>query len=281
MNLKKRLEELYSIWHPGSAKQPLNTNNEDSIWQNSISKDYISISIHQLSAISTIQDLKKGGSLASALEATKELVTKADLLTLKSDSIGRIYLPSPNAITERIVHDYEETSMSFEAIVTKGVGNSLLGNTPLSGAIEFAEKMMNRSAMFIDPKLVNVYKKTNPRQFNLSFVIMPRDKDEAAMYVSTINLLKDISKAQEKRIFGVLPVLEQDTVVSFKFESSEFEQTYMNLLLNTDIDKTSGFYISSVKSNIQSRGKSTMYSDGMPKTITLDLTLLERKTYIF
>lgn len=248
----------------------------DYSWINRIEQDFLMINIHKLSATLEAKKLKEG-DLSSAINAIVDVIQSADLIENRSQSIGSFFLPAPNQITEKISHTYNDNSLSVENVLTKGIVGAFTSGTRLEGTIGFVEQQLSRNTMFLDPKIVNTYEKTSPREYGLMFVLMPKDKVEAQAYVDIITCLKDISKAQEKKMLGFLPYLQQDHVVSFEFAGTLHENNFINKLILCDASNTNGFFISGIESNIQSSGFNLMFNDGMPKMITLTISLVERK----
>ena len=240
---------------------------------------------------------------------TKQIVSGADLLQIDQLE-DTIYLPIPNSIEELISHNYKEDSLNVGEIaqgaavslgslasdkisskfssalnkITNGKVTRVPNANLVSNLTDFAQHMMMRSNIILDPGLLLTYQSTNPRSFSFSFILMPQNPSESTYYKKAIDLLKNYSKAEEKRILGFLPTLKQDKIFTFNFGGIDNMNSLMNDLMRTDDSqrKTPGFFISNINLTVNSRyGYMQSYHDDMPIHMVLDLTFEERKPLFF
>lgn len=224
--------------------------------------------------------------LKDATNVTKQLITNADLLQI--DQLhDTLYLPIPNNISESFSHEYDEDKMNIGEMARDAVFNTLTAvGTPgkvvgvLKDIGDLALQVMNRSNVILDPRMLLVYKSTNPRSFEFDFNIMPHSQDESNYYKKVIDVLKSYSKAEEMKLLGFIPALKQDKIFTFNFGGLKNKNSLMNDLMRTDDTekKTPGFFISSVSLTINNDGNYIKtYHDGMPIQMSLKLTFKERK----
>lgn len=283
-------------------------------------RDFFEIKVYSLKMSKEFQDMpltKKEDGEGSASsdnsfsdyknklsEITKQLISGADLLQIDQLE-DTLYLPIPNSIEELISHVYKEDPLNIGEIVkgaavtlggmaggkATGMVNKITkGNVKIpnmnivSNLTEFAQQMMMRSNIILDPGLLLMYESTNPRSFHFSFILMPQNSNDSKYYQKVIDLLKSYSKAEEKKILGFLPTLKQDKIFTFNFGGINNQNSLINDLMKTDDSerKTPGFFISNIDLTVNNpSGYVQTFEDGMPTYMSLDIVFEERKPLFF
>lgn len=116
----------------------------------------------------------------------------------------------------------------------------------------------------IDPGYFQNYSGSSPRSFSMKYDLVPKSTSEAKMILMIIVKFKQFSSPQQS---GVGPILYSP----FNFKIIN-ENSYMNLL--TSIDRV---VLTSLSVDYGADGAMELFSDGMPKFISLTLTFSETR----
>ena len=172
-------------------------------------------------------------------------------------------LPLPNELMDGQSHRWEmETGLigqlagaAVDKASIKGVGiNKLLGEASMS--FGFRKPM-------VDPGMFQNYGGSAPRNFDFSFDMIPNNDEEAIAIMNIILNLKKFSLPRS--IIGGVSLL-----APFIFEIEIGNDNMRKLINMNDVVMTA------IRVNYGADGNMQMFSNGMPKYITLNLSFAER-----
>ena len=172
-------------------------------------------------------------------------------------------LPLPNELMDGQSHRWEmETGLigqlagaAVDKASIKGVGiNKLLGEASMS--FGFRKPM-------VDPGMFQNYGGSAPRNFDFSFDMIPNNDEEAIAIMNIILNLKKFSLPRS--IIGGVSLL-----APFIFEIEIGNDNMRKLINMNDVVMTD------IRVNYGADGNMQMFSNGMPKYITLNLSFAER-----
>ncbi len=229
--------------------------------------------------------VKGGGAIASSLSTafknriiTKEVkvdgeVTQAAVVgSYSSGNItkneetykGSIYLPLANNLKESMSHEYDKQT----GVVGNVLGN--IANTKIGGiasvqeAINGVGKLTGSRTLLTNPDYIQVYKGTGMRELSLTWTLMPKNKEEATAIFEIVRTMKEFSSPQ---------LQTHDTLLVSPFFCAV---TFNNAKLDDSV-RFDEMMINKIDVNYSETGFMEAYSDGIPKSIVLDIGLLERR----
>ena len=192
---------------------------------------------------------------------------------VNAKTIYGIALPLPNELADSQAHQWDSTTgfVSDIAQAAKGIGGRIVENASggsVSGDI-VAKGVANAASRagfrqpLIDPGYFQDYKGTEPREFTFNWDLVPNNIDEAYNIFSIIYNLKKYT-LPKSTINGV------SMLSPYLFEI-QIGNEIINALMNMNNVVCKSMTVNySVDNSLQ------MFSDGMPKYISLNMTFAER-----
>lgn len=203
----------------------------------------------------------KSGKKVSDIRTTN--IDKNTKRITQATPIYACALPLPNELMDGQSHRWEmETGLVgqlaggvVDKVSIKGVGvNKLLGEASMS--FGFRKPM-------VDPGMFQNYGGSAPRNFDFSFDMIPNNDEEATAIMNIILNLKKFSLPRS--IIGGVSLL-----APFIFEIEIGNDNMRKLINMNDVVMTD------IRVNYGADGNMQMFSNGMPKYITLNLSFAER-----
>lgn len=203
----------------------------------------------------------KSGKKVSDIRTTN--IDKNTKRITQATPIYACALPLPNELMDGQSHRWEmETGLVgqlaggvVDKVSIKGVGvNKLLGEASMS--FGFRKPM-------VDPGMFQNYGGSAPRNFDFSFDMIPNNDEEAIAIMNIILNLKKFSLPRS--IIGGVSLL-----APFIFEIEIGNDNMRKLINMNDVVMTD------IRVNYGADGNMQMFSNGMPKYITLNLSFAER-----
>ena len=203
----------------------------------------------------------KSGKKVSDIRTTN--IDKNTKRITQATPIYACALPLPNELMDGQSHRWEmETGLigqlagaAVDKASIKGVGiNKLLGEASMS--FGFRKPM-------VDPGMFQNYGGSAPRNFDFSFDMIPNNDEEATAIMNIILNLKKFSLPRS--IIGGVSLL-----APFIFEIEIGNDNMRKLINMNDVVMTD------IRVNYGADGNMQMFSNGMPKYITLNLSFAER-----
>ena len=211
--------------------------------------------------ISNSANVWKSGKKVSDIRTTN--IDKNTKRITHATPIYACALPLPNELMDGQSHRWEmETGLVgqlaggvVDKVSIKGVGvNKLLGEASMS--FGFRKPM-------VDPGMFQNYGGSAPRNFDFSFDMIPNNDEEAIAIMNIILNLKKFSLPRS--IIGGVSLL-----APFIFEIEIGNDNMRKLINMNDVVMTD------IRVNYGADGNMQMFSNGMPKYITLNLSFAER-----
>ena len=211
--------------------------------------------------ISNSANVWKSGKKVSDIRTTN--IDKNTKRITQATPIYACALPLPNELMDGQSHRWEmETGLigqlagaAVDKASIKGVGvNKLLGEASMS--FGFRKPM-------VDPGMFQNYGGSAPRNFDFSFDMIPNNDEEAIAIMNIILNLKKFSLPRS--IIGGVSLL-----APFIFEIEIGNDNMRKLINMNDVVMTD------IRVNYGADGNMQMFSNGMPKYITLNLSFAER-----
>ena len=211
--------------------------------------------------ISNSANVWKSGKKVSDIRTTN--IDKNTKRITQATPIYACALPLPNELMDGQSHRWEmETGLVgqlaggvVDKVSIKGVGvNKLLGEASMS--FGFRKPM-------VDPGMFQNYGGSAPRNFDFSFDMIPNNDEEAIAIMNIILNLKKFSLPRS--IIGGVSLL-----APFIFEIEIGNDNMRKLINMNDVVMTD------IRVNYGADGNMQMFSNGMPKYITLNLSFAER-----
>ena len=211
--------------------------------------------------ISNSANVWKSGKKVSDIRTTN--IDKNTKRITQATPIYACALPLPNELMDGQSHRWEmETGLVgqlaggvVDKVSIKGVGvNKLLGEASMS--LGFRKPM-------VDPGMFQNYGGSAPRNFDFSFDMIPNNDEEAIAIMNIILNLKKFSLPRS--IIGGVSLL-----APFIFEIEIGNDNMRKLINMNDVVMTD------IRVNYGADGNMQMFSNGMPKYITLNLSFAER-----
>ena len=211
--------------------------------------------------VSNSANVWKSGKKVSDIRTTN--IDKNTKRITQATPIYACALPLPNELMDGQSHRWEmETGLVgqlaggvVDKVSIKGVGvNKLLGEASMS--FGFRKPM-------VDPGMFQNYGGSAPRNFDFSFYMIPNNDEEAIAIMNIILNLKKFSLPRS--IIGGVSLL-----APFIFEIEIGNDNMRKLINMNDVVMTD------IRVNYGADGNMQMFSNGMPKYITLNLSFAER-----
>ena len=183
---------------------------------------------------------------------------------VNAKTIYGIALPLPNELADSQSHSWDSTTgfVSDIAQAAKGIAGKVSGDMIAKGVANASSRAGFRQPL-IDPGYFQDYKGTEPREFTFNWDLVPNNIDEAYNIFSIIYNLKKYT-LPKSTINGV------SMLSPYLFEI-QIGNEIINALMNMNNVVCKSMTVNySVDNSLQ------MFSDGMPKYISLNMTFAER-----
>lgn len=190
-------------------------------------------------------------------KANKQIQQASKTLKGQSDVLYTFTLPLPNNFTDSHSHQWS---------VDKGIVGSFLSdlNDSLAGkAIAIMSDATNQRKPLADPGYFQNYSGTEPREFSLSFDLVPNNAQEAADIFNILYIMRQYA----------LPsvALSHAVMLAPHYFQIEFSNGYINTLVGaTDV------VLKNISLDYGADGQMQQFPDGQPKQMKLDLVFAER-----
>lgn len=192
---------------------------------------------------------------------------------VNAKTIYGIALPLPNELVDTQTHHWDSTTgfVSDIAQAAKGIGGRIVEDATggkvsgdmISKGVANASSRAGFRQPLIDPGYFQDYKGTEPREFTFNWDLVPDNIDEAYNIFSIIYNLKKYT-LPKSTINGV------SMLSPYLFEI-QISNEIINALMNINNVVCKSMTVNySVDNSLQ------MFSDGMPKYISLNMTFAER-----
>jgi len=197
---------------------------------------------------------------------TKKKDAKKSILALNNTkTVWGVALPLPNELSETQSHDWETTS-GIIGTTLGGLADTeiALGVSTNKAIASYANDSGMRKPL-INPGYFQDYKGTMPREFTLSWDLIPNNAEEAESIRTIIYKLKKYS-------------LPTSTINGLSLLSPYiFDIDFSNEHINNVINMTH-VVCKELSVNYSVDNSMQMFDDGMPKYISLSMTFAERMT---
>lgn len=203
----------------------------------------------------------KSGKKVSDIRTTD--IDKNTKRITQADPIYAVALPLPNELLDSQSHRWE-----METGIVGQLGGGIVDKFNVFGVN--ANKILGEASMsfgfrkpMVDPGMFQNYGGSAPRNFNFSFDFIPNNANEA---LSIMNIILNLKKFSLPRsIIGGVSLL-----APFIFEIEIGNENMRKLINMNDV------VLTEIGVNYGADGNMQMFSNGMPKFITLNLAFAER-----
>lgn len=223
-------------------------------------KQQVSVETDQvIASAKRVTDFNSAGNL---LKNTSDSIQKLKKTLRKGcKSIHNLTLPLPNSLVDNINHDW-----SAEKGIAGTAADALSSHATaqLAGSVtKWGTDLGNIRKPLADPGYFQNYTGTQPRDFSLSFDLIPNSVEDASEIYAIILLLKKYSAPST--------ALASALILAPHFFEIEFTNPYINTLIRaTDV------VLKSMTVDYGADGYMQQTPDGIPKYIKLDLVFAER-----
>jgi hypothetical protein len=186
----------------------------------------------------------------------KEMISKMDMeIKTSKGFLGAATLPIPNTINDAYVHNWNITEGWTEE--TLGMLSSFGGDT-----LNSVKKFVSRGGVAIDPKYLQTYEGTAPRNFSFQWEFIPQNKSEASEIKDMIQSFKQWSAATP---FGGA-LVNQPAIWEIQFESGPL----------MDMIKPQNMVATQISVDYAPGGYADFFHDSFPKQINLSMEFAEK-----
>jgi len=174
--------------------------------------------------------------------------------------IYQINLPIPNNLEEALKHNWDTENGPVAQILNMGIGPDSTAAKVVNGIAA----LTGTRNITTNPDYIQMYKGSQPRNITFSWVLMPNSKEEAEKVLSIIRRFKAYSspEASPSGAFLTAPMF--------------CEVIIQNETLKETV-KLDNMVIDSVSINYSAEGFMEMFADGIPKAMSLTVSMIERK----
>lgn len=203
----------------------------------------------------------KSGKKVSDIRTTN--IDKNTKRITQADPIYAVCLPLPNELLDQQSHRWEMESGTFGQLAGSLVDGLSVGKVGVNKVLGEASMSFGFRKPMVDPGAFQNYGGTAPRNFNFSFDFLPNNSEEA---LSIMNIILNLKKFSLPRsiVSGV------SLLAPFIFEIEIGNENMRKLINMNDVVMTE------IGVNYGADGNMQMFSNGMPKYITLTLAFAER-----
>lgn len=203
----------------------------------------------------------KSGKKVSDIRTTN--IDKNTKRITQADPIYAVCLPLPNELLDQQSHRWEMESGTFGQLAGSLVDGLSVGKVGVNKLLGEASMSFGFRKPMVDPGAFQNYGGTAPRNFNFSFDFLPNNSEEA---LSIMNIILNLKKFSLPRsiVSGV------SLLAPFIFEIEIGNENMRKLINMNDVVMTE------IGVNYGADGNMQMFSNGMPKYITLTLAFAER-----
>lgn len=207
-------------------------------------------------AFSNLKDSTGDVVKKASSELNKKNESRSSFIQRKIAAI--VYLPLPNSLGDSLNNNYEASSGAISNLV------SAVNNGKVFSSINEISNSIGARNVLANSDMNLLYKGSNLRNATLTWTFSPRNKTEAK---NIVDIIKTIRK-----------YASPDSTISrhFLLSPAFVTLTLSNPELN-DIQRYKDMVISSVTVDYGSSGAMEMFYDGIPKEITLSISLSELK----
>ena len=208
----------------------------------------------------------KGGALSgdtkTVLKTSQKLSSQFKQIMGKgSVALHNLTLPMPNNLVDAASHDWSADKGIIGSIADKLSTGSVAG--AVGKGVSVVSDMSGMRKPLADPGYFQNYVGTLPREFNLSFDLIPANTEEASAIYVIINFLKKYSAPSTSTGTGIM--------LAPHYFKIEFTNPYINTLMRAEDVVLKGISV-----DYGADGSMQQTPDGIPKYIKLDLTFAER-----
>ena len=201
------------------------------------------------------------GTLSSNLKSRVQgsnFDTTTQTINTSKQWVFQINLPIPNNLEESLKHDWNTDNGPVASVLNAG------GDIGLQQIVNGIAALTGTRNVTTNPDYVQMYKGSQPRNITFSWTLMPNSKDESELMLSVIRRFKSYSSPNPSTsgAFLTSPLFCE---VNIKNENLD------------DTIRLTNMVIDSVTANYSSGGFMEMFADGIPKVITLTISMVERK----
>ena len=216
--------------------------------------------------------LKTGSKVFKTLGSNiNERIKDGDLSSKKAQSdtkngkewIYQINLPIPNQLEESLKHDWDTDNGPVSSIMKAGMEKGV-GGVSVQSVVNGIAALTGTRNIVANPDYIQMYKGSQPRNISFSWILMPNNLEEADRILSIVRRFKSFSSGNPStsNAFLTAPLFCNVVIKNDK-------------LSNTI--KLTNMVIDSVSINYSETSFMEMFADGMPKTIVLSISMIERK----
>lgn len=180
---------------------------------------------------------------------------------------GVIFLPLPAQIQDSLNHTWNKTKSISTKMIETGASEvkAFLSSTPAgSKAMDIVSSYSDATGIHLDPNFFYTYQYTDPRTFNYSINMIPKNAQEAIQIADIIKKFKAYSSPKKGGTF----------VKNYKW-GIEVGNPLMKDALKFEKNP---WALTSVSVNYTGAGSALFFEDGNPKQVNLSLTFQEMQT---
>ena len=203
----------------------------------------------------------KSGKKVSDIRTTD--IDKNTKRITDADPIYAVCLPLPNELLDQQSHRWEMETGTLGQLAGSFIDGLAVGKVGVNKVLGEASMSFGFRKPMVDPGMFQNYGGSAPRNFNFSFDFIPNNSEEA---LSIMNIILNLKKFSLPRsiVSGV------SLLAPFIFEIEIGNENMRKLLNMNDVVMTE------IGVNYGADGNMQMFSNGMPKYITLTLAFAER-----
>lgn len=203
----------------------------------------------------------KSGKKVSDIRTTD--IDKNTKRITDADPIYAVCLPLPNELLDQQSHRWEMETGTLGQLAGSFIDGLAVGKVGVNKVLGEASMSFGFRKPMVDPGMFQNYGGSAPRNFNFSFDFIPNNSEEA---LSIMNIILNLKKFSLPRsiVSGV------SLLAPFIFEIEIGNENMRKLLNMNDVVMTE------IGVNYGADGNMQMFSNGMPKYITLSLAFAER-----
>lgn len=177
-----------------------------------------------------------------------------------SEYEGSVYLPLTNSLSEEITHEYSSQRGGVSNLLDKIISGDGVAQTAINGLANFT----GSRTILVNPDYVQTYKGAGMRGVQLEWILIPNNKEEAAIIFNIIRVFKEYSSP--------IPQTAKALLLAPAFVAV----TFNNKVLDNSV-RLDEMVIDSVGVNYSETGFMESFWDGTPKALKLSLGLKERR----
>ena len=169
-----------------------------------------------------------------------------------------VYLPIVNSFRETITHNWN----AEKGIVAETIGGVV--NPKVTKSIQGIANMFGARTSMVNPDWVQTYGGTGLRSFVLTWVLMPNTEQEAK---DIFNIVRKFKRASSPELGLTGATVKPPLFCNIKFTNDTIENSV----------RMDEMVVSGIAINYSETGFMETFRDGVPKAISLELTVSERR----